>query len=199
MTAVLGAIGAVVVVLLVSLLVMYNRFVRQRTLVDESWHGIDVELTRRHDLVPNLVATVKGYADHERAVLEALTDAREAATAHKEDAPHAREPFEDALTASVQRVLARAEAYPDLKASANFLQLQDELTITEDRIAAARRFYNGNVRAYNTRLATFPSNLVGSTFHFERREFFELRDPAARTAPVVDLDQTAADTAATKE
>jgi len=198
-TPVLAAIGVVVVVLLLSLLVMYNRFIRQRTLVDESWHGIDVELTRRHDLVPNLVATVQGYADHERAVLEALTSAREAATAHKADAPHAREPFEDALTTTVQRVLARAEAYPDLKASANFLQLQDELTITEDRIAAARRFYNGNVRAYNTRLATFPSNLVGSAFHFEPREFFELRDPAMRAAPVVDLDQAARDRAATTE
>lgn len=190
MTAVLGAIGVVVVVLLVSLLVMYNRFVRQRTLVDESWHGIDVELTRRHDLVPNLVATVQGYAEHERALLEAVTRAREAATAHKGAAPHDREPYEDALTASVAHVLVRAEAYPELKASANFLQLQDELTNTEDRIAAARRFYNGNVRAYNTRLATFPSNLIGSAFSFERREFFELHDPAQRAAPVVDLDQT---------
>ena len=185
-TPALGAVGAVVLLALVSLLVMYNRFVRQRTLVDESWHGIDVELTRRHDLVPNLVATVKGYADHERAVLEALAAARERATAHKADAPHAREPYEDALAASVQQVLARAESYPELKASANFLQLQDELTITEDRIAAARRFYNGNVRAYNTRLATFPSNLVGSAFHFEPREFFEIRDPAQRSVPAVD-------------
>jgi LemA protein len=185
-TAVLVAVGALAVLLLLSLLVMYNRFVRQRTLVDESWHGIDVELTRRHDLVPNLVATVKGYADHERAVLEALAAAREQATAHKADAPHAREPYEDALTASVQQVLARAEAYPELKASANFLQLQDELTITEDRIAAARRFYNGNVRAYNTRLATFPSNLVGSSFGFEPQEFFEIHDPAQRVAPVVE-------------
>lgn len=196
MTVALGAVAAVVVVLLVSLLVMYNRFVRQRTLADESWHGIDVELTRRHDLVPNLVATVKGYADHERAALETLTKAREAAAAHRTGAPHEREPFEDALSTSMQHVLARVEAYPDLKASANFLQLQDELTITEDRIAAARRFYNGNVRAYNTRLATFPSNLVGSAFHFTAREFFELRDPATRAAPVVDLDQTTPDTTA---
>ncbi|MGZ4447308.1 MAG: LemA family protein [Nocardioides sp.] len=178
---------ALVVVLLVSLLVMYNRFVRQRVLIDESWGQTDVELTRRHELIPNLVSTVQGYAAHERSVLEALTTAREAAQAHRSDDPKARESYEDALGGAVSQVLVRAEAYPDLKASANFLQLQDELTNTEDRIAAARRFYNGNVRAYNTRVATFPSNLVASTFHFERRDFFELRDQAARQAPAVDL------------
>lgn len=179
--------AAVVVLLLVSLLVMYNRFVRQRVLIDESWGQTDVELTRRHDLVPNLVSTVQGYAAHERAVLESLTRAREAATTHKGEDPRARQGFEDALGGAVADVLVRAEAYPDLKASQNFLQLQDELTNTEDRIAAARRFYNGNVRAYNTRVMTFPSNLVAGAFHFSRREFFELKDPAARTAPSVGL------------
>lgn len=171
----------------VSLVVMYNRFVRQRTLVEESWGQIDVELTRRHELVPNLVATVQGYAAHERAVLEHLTQAREAARAHQQDPPKQREHVEDALGLAVGTVLARAEAYPDLKASAGFLKLQGELTNTEDRIAAARRFFNGNVRALNTRVATFPSSLVASAFGFERRDFFELTDPGARTAPAVDL------------
>ncbi len=187
-----GRLIAVVVVGLVLLLglsvvVMYNRFVRQRTLVDESWGQIDVELTRRHELIPNLVTTVQGYAEHERAVLETLTRAREAAAAHKRDEPKQREQFEESLGTAVATVLARAEAYPELKASAGFVQLQGELTNTEDRIAAARRFYNGNVRAYNTRVATFPSNLVASAFSFLRRDFFELTGPAARTAPAVDL------------
>jgi LemA protein len=171
------------VLLLVSLMVMYNRFVRQRTLVDESWHGIDVELTRRHELIPNLVATVQGYAAHERDVLTALTQAREEARAHAELGPSQREGYEEAVGSALGRVLVRAEAYPDLKASEGFLQLQAELTNTEDRIAAARRFYNGNVRAYNTRIGTFPSNLVASSFDFERRDFFEITDNAVRQAP----------------
>ena len=182
---VVWALVAVAVVLLISVVAMYNRFVRQRTLVDESWGGIDVELTRRHDLIPNLVETVQGYAAHERALLETLVQAREAATAHREDRPAARGGFEDSVGRALQQVLARVEAYPDLKASQNFLDLQDELTLTEDRIAASRRFYNGNVRAYNTRVRTFPSNLVAAMFGFRPREFFELTDPATASAPDV--------------
>jgi LemA protein len=173
---------ALVVLLLVSAIVSYNRFVRQRTLVDESWGGIDVELTRRHDLIPNLVETVQGYADHEREVLELLVRAREDATAHRDDRPHDREGFEDTVTQALQSVLARVEAYPDLKASSNFLSLQRELTLTEDRIAAARRFYNGNVRAYNTRVGTFPSNLIAAALRFRSRDFFELEQPTVRAA-----------------
>ncbi len=183
-----AAIG-VGVLLLISLLVMYNRFVRQRTLVEESWGGIDVELTRRYELIPNLVETVRGYAAHEQAVLEALVQAREAATAHQSDAPKQRGGYEDAVGGALATVLARAEAYPDLKASANFLHLQSELTTTEDRIAAARRFYNGNVRAYNTRVKTFPSMLVAALFRFRLREFFEIRDQAARSVPGVGFPQ----------
>ena len=177
----------VVLLVVVSPIVMYNRFVRQRTLVDESWHDIDVELTRRHELVPNLVATVKGYAEHERAVLETLVQAREQATAHRSEGPQQRTSYETQLGSAVAQVLARVEAYPELKASANFLDLQDQLTNTEDRIAAARRFYNGNVRAYNTRVRTFPSNVIASVFGFALREFFELTDEGARTAPGVGL------------
>jgi LemA protein len=176
---------AVVAFVALSLIVMYNRFVRQRTLVDESWGGIDVELTRRHELIPNLVTTVQGYADHERAVLENLTAAREAATAHRTADPSERQQYEETVGRALTEVLARVEAYPDLKASQNFLDLQDELTNTEDRIAAARRFYNGNVRAYNTRVATFPSNLVAGMFGFESRQFFEITDVQARSAPSV--------------
>lgn len=182
---VLYVVLGVVAFLLLCLVVMYNRFVRQRTLVDESWGGIDVELTRRHELIPNLVRTVQGYADHERAVLENLTAAREAATAHKADGPAERQAFEESVGRALTQVLARVEAYPDLKASQNFLDLQDELTNTEDRIAASRRFYNGNVRAYNTRVATFPSNLVAAMFGFKAREFFEITDANARIAPSV--------------
>jgi LemA protein len=184
MTVLYAALG-VVAFLLLCLVVMYNRFVRQRTLVDESWGGIDVELTRRHELIPNLVETVQGYAEHERTVLENLTRAREAATAHRTDDPARRQEFEETVGRALTEVLARVEAYPDLQASTSFLDLQDELTHTEDRIAAARRFYNGNVRAYNTRVATFPSNLVAALFGFEARQFFEVTDAKARTAPTV--------------
>lgn len=187
MGAVVLLVGGLVLLLLLCVVVMYNRFVRQRTLVDESWGGIDVELTRRHELIPNLVETVRGYAAHEQATLDALVRAREAATAHMADRPADRQTYEDAVGGALAQVLVRAEAYPDLKASANFLALQDELTNTEDRIAAARRFYNGNVRAYNTRVSTFPSNVVAGMFDFERRDFFELRDLAARSVPGVDL------------
>jgi LemA protein len=165
------------VFLLLGIVLSFNRFVRQRTLVDESWGGIDVELSRRHDLIPNLVETVRGYATHERELLELLVEAREAAAAHRDDQPGRREGFEDTVTKALQQVLARVEAYPDLKASTNFLSLQRELTLTEDRIAAARRFYNGNVRAYNTRVRTFPSNLIAATFRFRVRDFFELSGP----------------------
>jgi LemA protein len=174
------------VLLLVSVVASYNRFVRQRTLVEESWGGIDVELSRRHDLIPNLVETVQGYADHEREALELLVRAREEATAHRDERPGAREGFEDSVSRALQSVLARVEAYPDLKASTNFLSLQRELTLTEDRIAAARRFYNGNVRAYNTRVCTFPSNVIAGAFRFKPRDFFELADPATATVPRVD-------------
>jgi len=186
MTPLGWTIIAIVVLLLISVIFSYNRFVRQRTLVDESWGGIDVELSRRHDLIPNLVETVQGYATHEREVLELLVRAREDATAHRDDRPGQREGFEDQVTRALREVLVRVEAYPDLKASTNFLSLQRELTLTEDRIAASRRFYNGNVRAYNTRVRTFPSNLIAATFRFRARDFFELDDPAKASVPGVD-------------
>lgn len=177
------AVVALVVLPALCLVVMYNRFSRQRTLVESSWSGVDVELARRHELIPNLVETVQGYAAHERDVLAALVAAREAAARHDHDAPAQRRRYEEEVGAALATVLARVEAYPDLKASQGFLALQRELTLTEDRIAAARRFYNNNVAAYTTRLRTFPSNLVGRMFGFQPVQLFELRDTAARQVP----------------
>jgi LemA protein len=180
--------GVVAVLLLVAIAIVssYNRFVQQATLVEESWSQVDVELQRRHDLIPNLVETVKGYAAHERAVLERVTAARVAATEHKRDSPPERKPFEEEVGGALSGLMVVAEGYPELRASINFLQLQKELTNTEDRIAAGRRFYNGNVRALNTRIGTFPSNVVARMFGFTRKEFFELSDPTAAPPPVVD-------------
>jgi LemA protein len=181
MSPLVWVLVAVVVVIALSVIVSRNRFVRQAALVTESWGDIDVELSRRHDLIPNLVETVKGYATHERQVLELLVQAREQATAHRSDPPAAREGYEETVTRALDSVLARAEAYPDLKASAGFLDLQRQLTLTEDRIAAARRFYNGNVRSFNTRVGTFPSNVIASLFGFEPKDFFELKDASPVT------------------
>lgn len=178
-------VGALLVGLaaLLWLAVSYNRFVSQSVLVTESWSQVDVELQRRHDLIPNLVRTVKGYAAHEADVLARVAAARTAAEQHRADPPAARRPFEEEIGGAVRQLVAVAEAYPELKASASFLQLQRELTVTEDRIAAGRRFYNGNVRALNTRVRSFPSTLVASMFGFTTRDFFELSDPGAATAP----------------
>jgi LemA protein len=179
-TALLVVLG-VVLLLVLAVVVSYNRFVRQRNLVQESWRQVDVELTRRHDLVPNLVETVKGYAAHERTALATVVEARAAALS----APTvpAKAAAETQLAGSLRGLFAVAEAYPDLKAAGPFQQLQAQLAETEDRIAAARRFYNGNVRALNTRVEAFPSSLVASAFHFEKAEYFETDDPAVR-APV---------------
>lgn len=179
---VIAVIAVIIGLVALSVIVMYNRFARQAQLVAESWHGIDVELTRRHDLVPNLVRTVSQYSAYESSLLDQLTRARESAAGHRGDSPAVRAEFEDQLGTAAATVVARAEAYPDLKASANFMALQAELTNTEDRIAAARRFYNGNVRAYNTRVRTFPSNLIASLFKFVSKEFFEA-DAAHRAVP----------------
>ena len=180
---VLVVAGGILLLVAIWLVVSYNRFASQTVLVTESWSQVDVELQRRHDLIPNLVETVKGYAAHEAAVLARVTEARAAAETHRPDAPGVRRPYEEELGAAVHQLVAVAEAYPDLKAAANFLQLQRELTNTEDRIAAGRRFYNGNVRALNTRVRTFPSNLVAAMFGFSSRDFFELSDPAAAVPP----------------
>ena len=177
---------AIVVVLAIAVAVSYNRFVRQRNLVQESWRQVDVELTRRHELVPNLVETVKGYATHEREVFESVTAARAAAAAPGAS-PAEQAKQEGVLGQALGQLFAVAEAYPDLKASTNFLELQRQLTETEDRIAAGRRFYNGNVRALNTRVESFPSNVIAGMFGFHQAEYFEVQDESVRTAPTVDF------------
>ena len=187
---VLIVVGAVVVVLGLFLAVSYNRFVSQRNLVAESWSHVDVELQRRHDLIPNLVATVKGYAAHEQQTLSAVTEARIAAEQAKSADLDTRATAENQLTKAVGSLVAVAENYPDLKASTNYLQLQNELVDTEDRIAAGRRFYNANVRAINTRVEAFPSSLIAGWFHFSKATYFPLDDPAARNAVQVNLGPT---------
>jgi LemA protein len=185
MTA-LYVVLAVVALCLVGIVVSYNRFVRQRNLVQESWRQVDVELGRRHDLIPNLVETVKGYAAHERTVLQSVVEARTAAVATGGGVA-AQAKAEATLAGSLRGLFAVAENYPDLKAAGPFQQLQSQLAETEDRIAAGRRFYNGNVRALNTRVEAFPSSLIASSFHFEKAEYFEVDDPQVRAPVAVDF------------
>jgi LemA protein len=172
MTALVIAIAAVLVVLAV-VAVSYNRFVRQRQFIDNSWANVETELRRRYDLVPNLVETVKGYAAHERATLEQVTLARGRAVANH-GSPVEQAGEENVLVGALGSLLAVAEAYPALEADAHFLDLQRQLTATEDRIQAARRFYNNNVRDYNERVQTVPSLLVARAFGFGLREYFEI-------------------------
>ncbi|MGB8650354.1 MAG: LemA family protein [Mycobacteriales bacterium] len=186
MTALLVVIGVLVLLLALGLVLSYNRFVRQRNLVQESWRQVDVELTRRHDLIPNLVETVKGYAAHERTVLSNLVEARNQAV-QASGSVAAQATAENQLGGALRGLLAVAEAYPDLKAAGPFQQLQAQLAETEDRIAAGRRFYNGNVRALNTRVEAFPSSLVASAFHFGKAEYFETDDPEVRAPVKVDF------------
>jgi LemA protein len=173
-------VAAIVVMVIIGLVVSYNRFKSQQNLIAEAWKQIDVELQRRFDLIPNLIETVKGYAAHEKTVIEEVTAARTRAGSAQTEGPAARQEPEGLLGRALGGLFAVAEAYPDLKASANFLELQKELALTEDRIAAGRRFYNGNVRAYNTRIETVPSNFVASMFKFTPAEYFEIDDPEAR-------------------
>lgn len=181
----------VVVVLLVLVVgwavVTYNGLVRLRNLVQEAWRQIDVELTRRHDLIGNLVETVKGYAAHERGTLEDVVKARSAAMAPGQS-PAQQAESENMLSQALGRLLAIVEAYPDLKANENFMALQAELTSTEDRIASARRYYNATVRDLNTKVETVPSNIIAGMFNVGRAEYFEAVGEQ-REAPRVDFGQ----------
>ena len=177
---------AVVFVTLVWAVATYNVLVRLKQHCRESWSGIDTELQRRYNLIPNLVETVKGYAEHERDVLERLMQARNAAVAST-GSPDSQARDENFLVGALRQVFAVAESYPELKASSNFLHLQDELANTENRIQAARRFYNANVRDLNTRISVFPSNLIAGMFSVTKEEFFEIETAAAREAPQTDF------------
>jgi len=179
---------AVILLVVFGGIASYNRFVSQRNLVRDAWANIDTELRRRYDLIPNLVETVKGYASHEREVFENVTKARAMATAAT-GSPAEQAAAEGPLVAALRQLFAVAENYPDLKANQNFLALQSELSNTEDRLQTARRFYNSNVREYNRRVQSFPSNLIARSFGFTEEQFFEV-DEALRGeggVPHVDL------------
>jgi len=174
---------AVVAVLIGWFVGIYNGFVVLVNRAKEAWSDIDVQLKRRYDLIPNLVETVKGYATHEKEAFENVSNARAAAMGAQ--GLHDKAEAENMLTGALKSLFAVSEAYPDLKANQNFLELQRELSDTENKIQSARRFYNTNVRDLNTKLESFPSNIVGNMFKFEKREFFELaEDEAAAKDPV---------------
>jgi LemA protein len=179
-------IVAVVVVLLVLLVIAsYNGLIRRRNQVENAWSQIDVQLKRRIDLIPNLLETVKGYAAHEKSTLEAVVTARNAAIAAPAT-PAAQSAADNQITGALRQLFALSESYPDLKANQNFLALQEELTATEGRVAYARQFYNDSVLGYNNKLQTFPTVVIASLMHFEKKEYFET-DDASREVPKVQF------------
>ena len=171
-------VGIILLVLLgvgvVAIIAMYNGLIRLKNRVEEAWSDIDVQLKRRYDLIPNLINTVKGYAAHEREVFEKVTQAR--TQAMNAGSTHEKVEAENILSGTLKSLFAVSENYPDLKANQNFLELQRELTDTEDKIMAARRFYNGNVRDFNTKIEVFPTNIFAGMLNFSKREFFEAED-----------------------
>lgn len=175
----------IIVVAVIWAIMIYNSLVSLNTRSTEAWSDIEVQLKRRYDLIPNLVNTVKGYATHESTAFEKVTEARtRAMTADQSGNPKEMGQAENMLTGALKSVFAIAEAYPDLKANQNFLELQRELSDTENKIQASRRFYNGNVRDLNVKIDSFPSNLVATSFKFTKKEFFDIPDDAAAQKPV---------------
>jgi LemA protein len=167
---------AVVAIVLLWVIMVYNSLIRGKNHVDEAYSDIDVQLKRRYDLIPNLVETVKGYMTHEKDTLTKLTEARSRAMAVHDDKNATlkdKEQAENMLSGTLRGLMVNVEAYPDLKANQNFLQLQDELSDTENKIQASRRFYNGNVRDFNTKLQVFPTNMIGNMLKFKPYEFFQ--------------------------
>jgi LemA protein len=180
----IAVIVIVVIVVVVGLFFWlgYNGLVKRRNQVDNAWSQIDVQLKRRHDLIPNLVETVKGYAAHERGTFEAVTQAR--ANAINAQSPGEQAQAENVLTGALKSLFAVAEAYPDLKANQNFLNLQEELTSTEDRVAYARQYYNDSVLSYNTQIQKFPTVFLAGMFNFEKREFYDAAPEDTETPQV---------------
>jgi LemA protein len=176
---------AVVAILVLYLIVVYNGLVRGRNQVDNAWSQIDVQLKRRIDLIPNLVETVKAYAAHEKSTLEAVINARNAAIAAPAT-PAGQAAADNQITGALRQLFALGEAYPDLKANQNFLALQEELTATEGRVAYARQFYNDSVLSYNNKLQSFPTVLIAGMLKFEKREYFET-DDTSREVPKVQF------------
>ncbi len=195
------AITIIVIILVIAVIVAlvglgsYNGFVKSRNLIQESWRQIDVELNRRYELIPNLIETVRAYAAHERNTLEDITRLRSQAQqlSHSEGSlpSQQRADVEAALSGAVRNLIVSVEAYPDLKSNTNFVELQRQLAETEDRIAAGRRFYNANVRVYNTKVESVPSNIIAGMFKFEKATYFEVNDPTVRQAPTVSFGEIA--------
>src|SRR5215211_579599 len=196
-TAIIVIIILLVIVVIIALVAMgsYNGFVKSRNLIQESWRQVDVELNRRYELIPNLVETVRGYAAHERNTLEDVTRLRNQAqqVSQREGALPSQEraDVEEALSGAVHNLIVSVEAYPDLKSNQNFLELQRQLAETEDRIAAGRRYYNANVRVYNTKVESVPSNIIANLFKFGKATYFEVSDQAVRQAPDVSFGEIA--------
>ncbi len=178
MNYIIYIILGIIVVLVLWFIALYNGLIKLKNRVDESWSDIDVQLKRRYDLIPNLVQTVKGYAKHERELFEKVTQAR--SQAMQATGMQDKAKAENMLSQTLKSLFAVAENYPDLKASANFAQLQDELSDTENKIQAARRFYNGLVRDFNTKIQIFPNNIFAGMLGFKKREFFELENENER-------------------
>jgi LemA protein len=171
----------IVAIIVIAFIALYNGLIRLKNRVAEAWADIDVQLKRRHDLIPNLVETVKGYAAHERETLDNVVKARNAAMAARQSGNMEESlKAENALSGTLKSLFALSESYPDLKANQNFLELQRELTDTEDKIQASRRFYNGNVRDFNTKLQVFPTNMFGKMLGFEPSKFFEVGNKQER-------------------
>ncbi|MGV8832335.1 MAG: LemA family protein [Devosia sp.] len=177
-----------VVIAAVYAVSIYNGLVKNRQMVEEGWSGIDVQLKRRTDLIPNLMETVKGYMSHERETLEAVTNARAAATSAASGTPEQRAAAEGQLSSALGRLIATAEAYPDLKANTTFLEFQAALQTVEDEIQMARRYYNGATRNLNVMVESFPSNLVANNFGFQKAQYFELDSAAERAVPSVKFN-----------
>lgn len=172
----------ILAVIIVAAIGLYNSLIRSRNRVDEAWSDIEVQLKRRYDLIPNLVETVKGYAKQESSVLENVTQARAAAMGAGSMQEKLKD--ENALSGTLKSLFAVAESYPDLKSNQNFMQMQSDLTDTEDKIQASRRFYNGTVRDYNTKLQVFPTNIFASALGFKVREFFDIDEKGPEGQPV---------------
>jgi LemA protein len=198
----MGATITVIIIILVIVVILaligmsaYNGFVKSRNVIQESWRQIDVELNRRYELIPNLVETVRAYAGHERNTLEDITRLRSQAQqlSQSEGAlpSQQRAEVEEALSGAVRNLIVSVEAYPDLKSNTNFLELQRQLAETEDRIANGRRYYNANVRVYNTKVESVPTNLIANMFKFEKATYFEVNDPSVRQAPNVSFGEIA--------
>jgi LemA protein len=184
----LWGILSIMALAVVYAIVVFNTLVRARQMANEAWSGIDVQLKRRSDLIPNLVETVKAYAGHERSVLEEVTALRGAARALPTDDVASRAQAEGALSVALGKLLAVAESYPDLKASGNFLELQQQLNALENELQMARRYYNGAVRNLNVLVQSFPSNLIAGVFGFAPRDYFEVSDAADRAVPQINLN-----------